>query len=176
MTDNEWTFFMPTEMGEYLVGAYLKLVLGCNVVDYNARPPGGGLEGLGELDVIGFDFPNRKVYFCEVTTHLDGLLIGKGTSGTVAKLATKYRRQQEYAARHLHLPNFTPRFMFWSPVVRPGLVRELKGAGFELFINEKYSTAIRQLRDKAKASTADANNPAYRVLQILEHLRPIPAA
>jgi hypothetical protein len=51
---------MATEMGEYLVGAYLKLVLGCGVVDYNARPPGGGLQGLGELDVIGFDFVSRS--------------------------------------------------------------------------------------------------------------------
>jgi predicted ATPase len=66
--------------------------------------------------------------------------------------------------------------MFWSPVVRPGLVKELDNAGFELFINEKYSEAISQLRRKARASTADANNPAYRVLQILEHLRPISAA
>ena len=27
---------MATEMGEDIVGAYLKLVLGCDVVDYNA--------------------------------------------------------------------------------------------------------------------------------------------
>jgi hypothetical protein len=65
---------MPTEMGEYLVGAYLKLVFECSVVDYDARPAGGGLQGLGELDVIGFDFVGRNAYLCEVTTHLDGLL------------------------------------------------------------------------------------------------------
>lgn len=28
-----------TEMGEYVVGAYLKLVEGCDVVDYNVRMP-----------------------------------------------------------------------------------------------------------------------------------------
>jgi hypothetical protein len=83
---------MPTEMGEYLVGAYLKLVLGCNVVDYNARPPGGGLQGLGEPDVIGFDFVNRNAYLCEVTTHLGGLVIGQGAGSTVTKLAAKHRR------------------------------------------------------------------------------------
>ena len=32
--------------GEYIVGAYLKLKLDCDFVDYNVRPPGGGLEGL----------------------------------------------------------------------------------------------------------------------------------
>jgi hypothetical protein len=40
---------MATEMGEYIVGAYLKLVLGCDVVDYNTRPPGGGVTGLNEM-------------------------------------------------------------------------------------------------------------------------------
>jgi hypothetical protein len=79
---------VATEMGEYLVGAYLKLVLGCLVVDYNPRPPGGGLQGLGELDVVGFDFTNRAAYLCEITTHLDGLLI-KDAESTVAKLAAK---------------------------------------------------------------------------------------
>jgi hypothetical protein len=41
---------MRTEVGEYVVGAWLKIGLGCDVVDYNVRPPGGGLNGLGELD------------------------------------------------------------------------------------------------------------------------------
>ncbi|MGR3715214.1 MAG: hypothetical protein ACU0B1_00535 [Thermohalobaculum sp.] len=67
---------MPTEMGEFLVGAYLRLIKLCDVVDYNARPPGGGLDGLGELDVIGLSFKDNKAYLCEVTTHLDGLQIG----------------------------------------------------------------------------------------------------
>ena len=81
---------MATEMGEYLVGAYLKLELGCGVVDYNARFPGGGLRGLGELDVIGFDFAGRRAHLCEVTTHLDGLLIGRGSAATIAKIAAKH--------------------------------------------------------------------------------------
>ena len=42
---------MPTEVGEYLVGAYLKLVEKCDVVDYIARETGGGRRGLNELDV-----------------------------------------------------------------------------------------------------------------------------
>jgi hypothetical protein len=80
---------MATEMGEYLVGAYLKLVLGCGVVDYNARPPGGGLMGLGELDVIGLDFANERAYLCEVTTHLDGVQIGSGADPRAGQLKQK---------------------------------------------------------------------------------------
>jgi hypothetical protein len=161
---------MPTEMGEYLVGAYLKLILKCGVVDYNVRPPGGGLQGLGELDVIGFDFAKRTAYICEITTHLDGLLI-PNAEVTVEKLRDKHRRQKIYADQYLK--GFTARYMFWSPVVRSGLVSKLKEIGFDLFVNEAYSEAIGKLRDKARVSTSDVNNAAFRVLQILEHLRPI---
>jgi hypothetical protein len=165
---------MATEMGEYLVGSYLKLVLGCGVVDYNTRPPGGGMQGLGELDVVGFDFAHRKAYFCEVTTHLGGLLIGPNADNTIAKLKSKHARQRDYVKNHLHLPKFAIRFMFWSPVVRRGLVGTLAKTGFELFINQTYSEAIEEVKKKARTSTADANNPAFRVLQILEHMRRVP--
>jgi hypothetical protein len=161
---------MPTEMGEYLVGAYLKFELECGVVDYNARPPGGGLVGLGELDVIGFNFPNKRAYLCEVTTHMDGLQIGKNLSETISKIADKYQRQRSYA--ETYLKEFSPSYMFWSPIVRSGIATELqKMDGLELFINRAYTTAISKLRLRAKWSTADANNPAFRVLQILENLR-----
>lgn len=40
---------MSPEMGEYVVGAVLRLIENCDVVDYNVRPPGGGMAGLGEL-------------------------------------------------------------------------------------------------------------------------------
>src|SRR5580700_3753424 len=145
---------MATEMGEYLVGAYLKFELGCGVVDYNARPPGGGLLGLGELDVIGFDLENRRAYLCEVTTHLEGLLIGGGGTATIAKISKKHERQREYA--NTYLKDFAHRFMFWSPVVRRGLVTELqKVQGLDLFINGTYAAAISALRKRAKRSTAD---------------------
>lgn len=161
---------MPTEMGEYIVGAYLKLVKGCGVVDYNARPPGGGLEGLGELDVVGFDLVDRRAYLCEVTTHLRGLLISKGEDATISTIANKHKRQRTYANKFLS--DFDHSFMFWSPVVRRGLVVELqKIDGLELFINGRYKTAVDELRRLARHQSWDANNPAFRMLQILEHLR-----
>lgn len=164
-------------MGEYLVGAYLKLILGCGVVDYNARPPGGGLEGLGELDVVGLDFASERAYLCEVTTHLKGLQIGDDAESTIRKLAEKHARQREYAKAHLHLPTFSVRFMYWSPRVRRGLMSALAATGFELFVNEAYTKAMEELCAKARSSTSDANNPAFRVLQILEHMkRPTAAA
>lgn len=87
---------MKTQMGEYVVGAYLKRILECDVVDYNVRPPGGGLEGLAEFDVVGLKFGERSAYICEVTTHLDGLQYGNNQT-TIERIREKFERQRWYA-------------------------------------------------------------------------------
>jgi len=163
---------MKTEMGEYIVGACLKLLKGCAVVDYNVRRPGGRLVGLDEIDVVGMDFKNRTAYLCEVTTHLDGVLYGSGNKYTAKKIRTKYLKMQEYADNHLSDFFIDRHFMFWSPVVRPGVKEELKKIkGLELIINDSYADYIAQLQQFAKKATYDTGNPAIRVLQIIGHLR-----
>jgi len=162
---------IKTDIGEYVVGAYLKIIKKCDFVDYNVRPPVGGLEGLNELDVVGLDFKNKTAYLCEVTTHITGLLY-KDNKTTIEKIKIKYKRQKEYANKHLL--NFPKRyFMFWSPVVPKGYItKELKKIdGLELIINKKYAQYIDELREKAKELTNDVGNPFFRMLQILEHLR-----
>lgn len=162
---------MATEMGEYVVGAYLKLEEHCDFVDYNVRPPGGGLEGLKELDVVGLRFDSSTAYLCEVTTHIRGLLY-KDNRTTVDRVKQKYARQQEYACRYLR--DFrTHRFMFWSPVVPQGFLTEHLGEieGLELTINETYAMSVKQLRKRARIEKQDTGNPFFRSLQILEHLR-----
>ena len=64
---------MAIEMGEYVVGAYLKEIVLCDFVDYGVRVRGGGLAGLNELDVLGLRFADKTAYLCEVTTHTRGL-------------------------------------------------------------------------------------------------------
>ena len=162
---------IKTDIGEYIVGAYLKIIIKCDFVDYNVRPPGGGLEGLNELDVVGLDFKNETTYLCEVTTHIRGVLY-KDNKTTIEKIKKKYMRQKEYANKYL--PGFLKRhFMFWLPVVPKGYItKELeKIDGLELIINKKYAQYIDELRIKAKELTNDVGNPFFRILQILEHLR-----
>lgn len=165
---------MSIEMGEYAVGAYLKILSGCDFVDYNVRRPGGGLAGLGELDVIGLDFKRKIAYLCEVTTHIIGLLY-KDNITTIERIKQKYQKQQKqqsYAKDYLKdFP--TCSFMFWSPRVPKGYLTEnlTKIKGLELIINEEYTQRIRQLRHKARELTNDIGNPFFRALQILEHLR-----
>ena len=163
---------MKTEMGEYIVGAYLKLVKECDFVEYNVRRPGGKLAGLNELDVMGLDFKNKTAYLCEVTTHLDGLKYQSGKRTTIESVRNKYAQLREYA--DTHLPRVFPKrhFMFWSPVVSAGIEMELKEIdGLELVINKDYTAYVRLLQELAKKGTYDTGNPTFRVLQILGHLR-----
>ena len=162
---------MSTEMGEYVVGAYLKLEEGCDFVDFNVRPPGGGLKGLGELDVVGLNFKTETAFLCEVTTHVTGLLYGSN-SETVERVAAKHQRQREYAREFLG--NFSKHlFMFWSPVVPKGYPTEnlAKIHGLELVINGYYKERIELLRLRARTEAQDTGNPFFRALKILEHLR-----
>lgn len=162
---------MITDVGEYLVGAYLQLIERCDFVQYNVRPPHGGLEGLGELDVVGLNFATKTVYLCEVTTHIRGLLYGSNQE-TVRKLQAKHERQRSYAMKYL--TNFEQLvFQFWSPVVPVGFVtKELANfPELQLVINEEYTRRVRQLQELAGSVTYDARNPVFRLLQILENLR-----
>jgi hypothetical protein len=162
---------MKTEIGEYIVGAYLKIIKECDFVEYNVRPSGGGLRGLNELDVIGLDFKNNIAYMCEVTTHIRGVLY-KNNEETVSRINKKFITQKKYA--EAHLSNFkTIIFMFWSPVVPVGhITRGLnKIEGLEIIINKKYTDRINELRAEARIRTNDMGNPFFRVLQILERLR-----
>jgi hypothetical protein len=162
---------MVTDVGEYLVGAYLQLIERCDFVQYNVRPPHGGLEGLGELDVVGFNFATKTAYLCEVTTHIRGLLYGDNR-GTVQKLKQKHERQKAYALKYLtNFENLV--FQFWSPVVPVGFITiELaKFPELNLIINEEYTRRVRLLQDLAAQVTYDARNPVFRLLQILASLR-----
>lgn len=158
---------MNATPGEQLVGAYLKIVEGCDVVSYNVRPPGGGVRGLEEFDVLGLDFKNSTAFLCEVTTHIAGT-----SPVSIERLKTKHKRQRKYARDHLR--QFTDiRYMFWSPRVPVGKqTKELaKLKKIEAVINADYAARIDELAQEATRRRNDEGNDAFRILQILAHLR-----
>jgi hypothetical protein len=162
---------MSTEMGEYAVGAYLRLCEKCDVIDYNARSPTTGLDGLSEIDVIGLRFSDSTAFICEVATHLDGLNYGS-YGRTHERILDKLDRQREYAS--IVLKAFKIRkFMLWSPRVPVGTLDIALATidGLELKINGEYTKCINRLRNLAKLSTKDCGNPFFRALQLIEHLR-----
>lgn len=157
---------MSTELGEYAVGAYLREVEKCEIVDYNARSTGGGLGGLNEFDVIGLCFAKRTVFLCEVTTHLRGM-----NKKAVAVIEKKAKAQRLFG-KVAHLKFFkTKLFMFWSPKVGPKDVPKLKALkNVELVINAEFTARMDKLRHTAKAKANPTGNPFFRSLQLLEHL------
>lgn len=162
------------DVGEYIVGAYLKLILECDFIDYNVRPPGGKLKGLNELDVMGLDFKRKTAYLCEVTTHITGLLI-RDRKTTIDKVTQKYHRMEEYANEYLaSFPLRKRHFMYWSPCVPKGIILDGLRAinGLELAVNSRYAEYYEELRKLARNETYASGNPFFRMLQIQEHLRP----
>ena len=163
---------MRPEVGEELVGAYLKVIEECDVISYNVRPRGGGLKGLEELDVVGLRFRDSTAFLCEVTTHIGGILY-KDNPTTVRRITEKHERQRKYARQALK--NFEKkRFQFWSPNVPMGYVTEHLAElepGLELVINGKYAACVNQLREEARLRKNNEGNDVFRLLQILEHLR-----
>lgn len=160
---------MQTEAGEYIVGAYLQHFHGCGIILYNVRPPGGSIAGLNELDVLGLNLVEKTAFLCEVTTHLHGM-----RPKTCLKMEAKHRIQKQYA--QAHLSGFTVRYMVWSPRVFPAQVKQLEAVGFEVVVNAAFTRAVQQLREIARKTKHDTGNSFMRTLQILEHLKPEPAA
>ncbi|MCD4822589.1 MAG: hypothetical protein K8R11_11110 [Methanococcoides sp.] len=165
---------MGTQVGEYIVGAYLQIIEKCDFVGYNVKPQSGGMEGLSEFDVLGLKFSDGTAFMCEVTTHLDGPNYGSNYNDTINKIKNKYTRQKSYAEKYLkNFPN--KRFMFWSPVVPNGRMttefENLENDGLECIYNAEYARRIDELRAIAKNEKKDTGNPFFRTLQILEHLR-----
>lgn len=166
---------MTVDIGEELVGAYLTEIGNCDHILYNVRMPGGGLVGLKELDIIGLRFLDSTAFLCEVTTHLEGLLIGKGYESTIKKIQQKHDWQVQYAKKQLKA--FKPIYQFWSPRVPEGkLLSGLKAQvpELQLVVNLDYTSRVNELRVKAKEhNPSPTNNTAYRLIQILEHLKQV---
>lgn len=161
------------DIGESLVGSYFKYVLGCKIVVYNCH-----LESNGELDVVALDPDGKKIYLCEVATHLRGLLYGDSNAATIERVSHKIKKAAAFAAANF--PDREPVFMLWAPVVSRGLVRELarlqadpisREITIKFIFNHNYTACIRRLQDIARQNVKTTDEPAFRLLQILEHLR-----
>lgn len=161
------------EIGENIVGCYLRFILGCEIVVYNQR-----IFKQGEVDVFGIDLEREIIYFCEVTTHILGVGYGSGYQETIDKIRNKFISNVKYSKSIF--PNFRKVFMYWAPNVPKGLVSLLesykkditsKGVEFDLVINKRYTECVDKLNSLAKKDAKNTGEPFYRTLQILGHLK-----
>jgi hypothetical protein len=160
-------------MGEYVVGAYLRIVMGCQNVIYNLKP-GRQLE----IDVVGLDFRKRIVYLCEAKTHIGGLMISKKGLGDVTESTVERQLEDLQRFGKKYWRGFKPKYMFWSPYVPVGKktaslerIRSKLGGSIEMVVNSEYRRRVEEIRKKAARDSSDSGEPFYRALQILEHMR-----
>jgi hypothetical protein len=166
------------DIGESIVGAYMRYIRDCEVVVYNTYLR----DQQGELDVVALKTgPPREVWLCEVTTHIGGMLYPGPTAanGTPRKLRDKLQRAREFAA--VTFPDEHPHFEIWSPYVPVGKLTdafesmraEAQDMEIDLafVINDDYTERLRKLVEHARHNSSATAEPAYRMLQVLTHLR-----
>lgn len=166
-----WATVRPMpDIGEDLVGAYLREIVECPVVQFNVRT--GSAQG--EIDVVGLKLNAGRVtevWLCEVSTHTSGL---GGYQGNVAgKFRNKIASVKSYA--DATYPEAIRHIEVWSPKVRPAMLRKLEDvwsehADVQLVANEDYAERVGALAHVARRTTAFSDSPSFRLLQILTRL------
>ena len=101
-------------VGEQLVSSYLRYIRKCDFIQTNLYT----VDVQGEIDVVGINLKERKVYVCEVAIHLTtGLQYVKDKRpNNINKLVEKFTRDIAYARKYLG--EYEHHFMLWSPIVK----------------------------------------------------------
>jgi hypothetical protein len=145
------------DIGESLVGGYLRHVLGCEFLLFDTYLP----SEQGEIDVIGIRLgPPRDVYFAQVTTQ---------------EVRAKLARAQRFAKAKFHGDRH--HFQIWSPRVAKGAVTEefatiaaefaARDERLTFMVNGAYGDAVEELICAAKTDHPSIADPAFQLLQVL---------
>ncbi|MFW5427087.1 MAG: hypothetical protein ACKE8R_07525 [Methylophagaceae bacterium] len=169
--------------GEEVAGEYLKIILGCDFVEYNLYTP----DVQGEIDVVGINAKKNIVYICEVATHLiTGLQYVKNKQpDNVNRFLKKFRKNIEYANKYFS--DYEKHFMLWAPIVKnagpkaknnqlndiaeiQSIIKTEFGVYIEPVINNEYAKCLSKLREYAAKETKELKSPILRLMQIEEKL------
>jgi hypothetical protein len=159
------------DITEGLVGAYLRHIERCEIVVYNSF----FTDRQGEVDVVGIQGINpRRIFLCEVTSHIDGMY-----GPMVGRMPGKLSRLREFA--EATFPGEDHLYQWWSPVVPVGALTtafntaktawQEEGRSLELIFNAEYTRRIGAVIDHARSNSSTTSEPAYRLLQVLTHMR-----
>jgi Holliday junction resolvase-like predicted endonuclease len=172
------------EVGEELVGAWLRKIAECDFVQYNVA----WRDKQGEIDVIGLNLVKKTAYICEVATHLaTGLqYVKNGKLDNVPRLTHKFKGDVDYAREYL--PEFRHCFQLWPPIIKHPMTDTVAHSQFKdlndirqyiwtcrqvevkMVVNEDYLACVQQLRGLAAQETPASEFPVFRLLQILARL------
>jgi len=168
-------------LGERLVGDYLRHIKGCDFVDFNVYTK----EVQGEIDVIGVNLAKREAFIGEVVTHLTTGIqyVRNARPDTSDRLIKKFTKDIQYG--NTAFSGYAVTYMLWSPVVRrsrgkpqydqfghlrrvESTIRKNTGIAIVMVINADYIAAIADLRTFARRESKELKSPVMRFLQIEE--------
>lgn len=159
-------------VGEELVGAYLKFFYNCDFVNYNTNIK--IQKQKGEIDVIGINTKDKKIYLCEVAIHLKGLQYASNPQQNAQKIYDKFIRAKKYV--DLNYSGYNYYFQLWSPLVHKAKIDAIKKCmkdlnskciNLELVINDKFIEAIEKIKKYVQSISAALSTPSLRTLQII---------
>lgn len=170
-------------VGEQLVSSYLQYIRRCDFIQTNLYT----VDTQGEIDVVGINLKERKVYVAEVAVHLTtGLQYVKDKRpNNIQKLSEKFSRDIDYANKYF--PEYDKHFMLWSPIVKGGNkapeynqlshiaeigknIRATYDIDIEFVINDRFLASVNEMRAFARSATADLKCPVMRLFQVEEWL------
>lgn len=170
-------------VGEQIVASYLRYIRRCDFIQTNLYT----VDAQGEIDVVGINLKEKRVYVCEVAVHLTTGLqyVRNKRPNNVQKLTEKFSRDIEYARKYLS--EYEPHYMLWSPIVKnskgdptynqmghlaeiAAQLRSKYKVQLECVVNEKFHACLKELREFARTQTAELQCPLLRLLQIEEYL------
>lgn len=161
---------MTYNIGEEIVGQYLRISRKCTFIDYNPYT----VDVQGEIDVVGIDTINKHVFVCEVAIHTRGLNYGR--HGTYDTFRNKFEKCIAYSDNKFD--SYIKTYMLWSPVVKPAKVKELEklkkalkrkhSINLELVINRQFKNCFEELKEHVadQENTKEFKSPVLRLLQI----------
>jgi hypothetical protein len=186
---------IQAQIGEQIVGSYLRIINDCDIVSYNQRSKEEGQQM--EIDVLGVESTSgsQTVYGCEVVTHIRGSLYSGDPDqsgwwdnfGNPSYQHSLERIWDKFDEDYKLLKEVFDdaeeyKLQFWAPYVSRGILtdgleelqsqfEEEYGEHIELIINGDYSERVGELQDAASDTKKSYDEPAFRFLQILEHMR-----
>lgn len=166
-------------IGEELVASYLRHIKGCDFTQQNLYTP----DEQGEIDVVGINLSEKKVYICEVAIHLaTGLrYVRDRHPANTWKLTRKFSKDIKYA--NDYFPEYEKYFMLWSPIIKSSRgnskhnqendIREIDatikkehGVSIDFVINQKFQDCLSEMMAYAESKTEELKCPVLRLFQI----------
>ena len=164
---------------EEFVGLYLSFIKGCDFVKFN-QPYIAKLDcqnkqqNMGEVDVVGINIKEKKLYICEVTAEIQGMGESNFNKYTAEDATNKFNKNKNFFSNQY--PDLTIEYMLWFPFSPSKermqiLKHRLQEQGIRAYYENEFLEEIEHLKLVLSENTSNLSNPLARFLQIYGRLQ-----